>query len=53
MPKIKLPSPPPGAVPKALRPAPQRPQEGNGRKSLKDKLIHDGTEATNSPGRSE
>jgi menaquinol-cytochrome c reductase cytochrome b subunit len=45
MPKIKLPSPPPGAVPKALRPAPQRPQEGNGRKSLKDKLIHDGTEA--------
>ena len=49
MPRIKLPSklpsPPPGAVPKSLQPSPGRPQEGNGKKSLKDKVIHDGTEA--------
>src|SRR4051812_34347461 len=45
MPKIKLPSPPPGAIPKALRPSPTRPQEGNGKQSLKDKVIRDGTEA--------
>jgi quinol---cytochrome c reductase cytochrome b subunit, bacillus type len=49
MPRIrlpsKLPSPPPGAVPKALRPSPSRPQEGNGKRSLRDRAIEDGAEA--------
>ena len=46
MPPVKPPSKSPSrAVPRSLRPSPPRPQEGNGKTSLKDKVIHDGTEA--------
>jgi menaquinol-cytochrome c reductase cytochrome b subunit len=38
----KLPTPP---LPKALQPSPPRPSEGNGKKTLREKVIHEGTEA--------
>jgi menaquinol-cytochrome c reductase cytochrome b subunit len=40
MPRIKLPS-----RPKGLRPSPPRPQEGNGKTAVRDRVIQDGAEA--------